>query len=251
VASPKKRKLRDLITDTPTDKQARKATRAFHKGNSLTCAIMCAAVLEGELEILLRKKFKRKDDETWMRLVGEYGPLGSFALKIIAGHAFGLYDEITLKNLNKVREVRNVFAHAKKILTFSEPEIIDYLKTISMPPNPRGKRFNNLQIARSLLKTGDLQGCFICLGVCLSIEIGQTEVRRRRRNMLAKLDETMTLFVQMATAHSVAVPEYIYQLLPQFRHKLSLGNRNAYPTTQSNGEFPSLRYREADEETPQ
>ena len=102
MTSPKKRKLRDLITDTPTYKETRKATKALNKGDPLTCAIMGAALVESHLERLLRPKFKRKDHETWMRLVGEYGPLTSFASKIIAGYAFELYDETTLKNLNKI-----------------------------------------------------------------------------------------------------------------------------------------------------
>jgi hypothetical protein len=220
--SPDRRKLRDLITDTPTAKETRKAIKAFHEGPPLICAIMGAAVIEGDLERLLRPKFKRNDHQTWMRLVGEYGPLGSFGAKIIAGHAFGLYDDITLRNLNKIRDIRNVFAHSKKPLTFNEQEIIKHLNTISMPSNQRSKRFKNLQLARLALKDNDPQTCFICLGACVIIDmqlIEQRRMKQQRYTTLRKLGKTMRRFVDMATANSVAVPEYIYQLLPRLPRK--------------------------------
>ncbi|MGE0062874.1 MAG: hypothetical protein AB7T86_12455 [Xanthobacteraceae bacterium] len=61
--------------------------------HAIVTGILGGVLVEHQLDALLRDKFKRRDDATWEQLVGENGPLRSFHTKIIAGHAFGIYDD--------------------------------------------------------------------------------------------------------------------------------------------------------------
>ena len=85
-------------------------------------------MVEHELETLLRSRFKRKDDKTWAMLVAENGPLNSFSSMILAGYALGIYDESMRNDLHIVRNIRNAFAHSKRLIHFDNPLIVKELE---------------------------------------------------------------------------------------------------------------------------
>lgn len=125
----KKPKLRDYsIRATPEEIEALRKAVAARK-DPLTCAILGSVMVEHELDRLLRNKFARKDDETWEILVSEKGPLSSFNSKIIAGYAFKLFDDRMHHDLNVLREIRNAFAHSRRLLDFSDPLILNKLSS--------------------------------------------------------------------------------------------------------------------------
>ena len=104
------------------------------QGHPISTAILGAVMVEHELDILLRRKFQRKDDDTWATLVAETGPLSTFGRKIIAGYAFKLYDDKTKFDLDVIREIRNAFAHSRKIIDFDDRLVVQKLissKTLS------------------------------------------------------------------------------------------------------------------------
>jgi DNA-binding MltR family transcriptional regulator len=145
LASPGKPKLRALIGQAPSDAEEDELRAAFSHGRPLEIAIFSQALIEHQLEKLLRRRFNKKDDSTWARLTDDGGPLGTFSAKLTVGFAFGLYDEITLRNLNKIREIRNVFAHSKRLLTFNEPAIVKALKELSLPPKTNTQKYKHLK----------------------------------------------------------------------------------------------------------
>jgi DNA-binding MltR family transcriptional regulator len=51
------------------------------------------------------------------------GPLATFSAKIRLGYALGIYGRKTRHDLDVVREIRNAFAHAQKVITFENQEI--------------------------------------------------------------------------------------------------------------------------------
>lgn len=153
-------KVRDLSRQTPSADQLTATEDAFRQGTSLACAILGSALLEHELEHDLRRLFKNNDDETWRRLTTEDGPLGTFSAKIVAGRAFGLYDETVFKNLNLVRGIRNAFAHSKRMLTFEEPAIRQQLRRISLPEEKYSLSYKYLSLS---LSESDARNAFILL----------------------------------------------------------------------------------------
>jgi len=63
------------------------------------------------------------DSSTREQLVSPEGPLGTFSQKIHLGRALGIYGEQTYYNLDMVRHIRNVFAHAHRPITFETKEV--------------------------------------------------------------------------------------------------------------------------------
>jgi hypothetical protein len=131
----KKPSLRGLSRRRPTKEESQAAAQAFFATDSppIVAAIFGQALIETELEGLLREKFRHKDENTWSELTGEKGPLSTFHSKIIAAYAFGLIDETTRKNLNIVREIRNAFAHSKRLIDFDDQAVLNTLAGVMVP----------------------------------------------------------------------------------------------------------------------
>jgi hypothetical protein len=72
-------------------------------------------------------------------------PLSGMNQKIIAGYALGHYDDVLRENLNIVRNIRNVFAHAKKIVIFDHPLIVAELAKVSLPEQKRSDMHRSLK----------------------------------------------------------------------------------------------------------
>ena len=90
--------------------------------HSIVTAILGCVIVEHDLDVLLRRRFKRNDDETWKSLQDEKGPLQTFYSKIVLGYAFKIYDEKVVKDLNIIRTIRNAFAHSRMLLNFEHPK---------------------------------------------------------------------------------------------------------------------------------
>jgi DNA-binding MltR family transcriptional regulator len=159
----KKLKLRDLSRLPPT-REEQDALRAFldERAPPVAAAILGAVMVEHELDTLLRKRFSRKDDDTWAEMVADTGPLHSLFAKITAGYAFGIYNEKFRDDLHIVRNIRNAFAHSKKLIAFDHELIVDELKKMQIS-----------QVRRALKKprsAAELQQIYINL--CMELTIG-------------------------------------------------------------------------------
>ena len=189
LASPGKPKLRSLITQSPSNEEITAVRAAFDNGTPLEMAILAQAIIEHELETLLRAKFKKKDDSTWTRLTNHGAPLGTFSNKLIAGFAFGLYDEITLRNMNTVREIRNVFAHSKRLITFSEPAIVRALKEVSLPEKAATSKYKRLSwLAKDAQVDPKWAFQILCYIIFLDLSRAKTRLyRAQTRSMMSSI----------------------------------------------------------------
>jgi DNA-binding MltR family transcriptional regulator len=190
-----KPKLRSLIGQSPSDDEIRAVRNTFAYGTPLEAAIFSQAIIEHHLEQMLRAKFKRKNDATWARLTNDGAPLGTFSNKLIAGLAFGLYDESSFRNLNKIREIRNVFAHSKRLITFEEPTIVQALKGLSLPTKTTTRKYEALkevsENADKNSKRAFRSLCFILYVELLdkrsrSLKATSSNIVRAKRKALAK-----------------------------------------------------------------
>lgn len=87
-------------------------------------AIFMAANVERELEaLLLAAVLKRSDNETKDRLLDRDGALATFYGNIHLGYALELYNKETLSNLDRIRNLRNTFAHAAIPLRFDHRRV--------------------------------------------------------------------------------------------------------------------------------
>jgi len=119
----------------------------------LVTAILGQALVESQLDILLRNHFSRRDETTWEALTDEPGPLSSFQRKITAAYAFGICDEIIRDGLNTIRRIRNAFGHSRRPIDFANEFVIQKLRTISLPTRKRTQVYKNLSLVHQIANT--------------------------------------------------------------------------------------------------
>jgi hypothetical protein len=134
----RKAKLRDLSRVQIASDELTALIDAFGEGeHPVATAILGAALIEHDLERLLRSKLKHKDDETWAMLTDYRGPLNSFHSMILIGYALGIYDKNIRNDLTVVRNIRNAFAHSKKLIKFDHPAVVEGLQKATRSVDPK------------------------------------------------------------------------------------------------------------------
>ncbi len=179
----KKLKLRDLSRLHPTYEERLKLWDQIGKRQPpIVTAIIGQALLENELDQLLRPHFTRRDDETWAKLTNEIGPLATFNAKIITAHAFGICNDVVRDGLNTVRQIRNAFAHSKKPLDFSHELIIREIKVVTLPAGKRTQLYKSLSDVRDTAteSQGGAQGSYVMLCLAIETELLKTQTRRHK-----------------------------------------------------------------------
>jgi DNA-binding MltR family transcriptional regulator len=89
-----------------------------------------AAILDSQLERVLKKAMKPLPEKFYRRLFQSFGPLSDFASKILMARALGIITVEVYDELEKLRHIRNAFAHSSKILTFESMEIASKLSAL-------------------------------------------------------------------------------------------------------------------------
>ena len=179
-----KKTLNDLTRQRPTKEEREAARQAFSAADSspIVAAILGQALIEPFLEDLLREKVRH----AWSEL--ENGPLFSFESKIIAAYALELIDDTTRKNLDTIRQIRNAFAHSKRLIDFDDQAVLSALTKV------RGVRI-----------TGNGRQFF--LGLCEEtvLELKRRATERQDRKLAALRAEQLTLlgsFLRSVHSHT-------------------------------------------------
>ena len=98
--------------------------RTDDRGMVLVASALLEQLLEDAILVSCIKKFEAKD---WRnRLFGadsDGAAISGFHAKVLLGHALGIYGEGLRQDLDRIRRIRNVFAHAKAPLGFRSPII--------------------------------------------------------------------------------------------------------------------------------
>lgn len=165
----KKPSLRDLSRMEPSNEEWKAIIDEIFKAPPVVAAIWGVAIVDNELEHLLRKRIPRKDEETWKRLTEENGPFSTFYKKIMLGYAFRFYDKTLEENFHIVRKIRNTFAHARKPITFDHELVVAELKKVKLPRAKRSRLYGSLKIVKSL--TGGPSTAYANLCVILGTEL--------------------------------------------------------------------------------
>lgn len=174
-----KPKLRDLSKRPVTREDEQALLQAFLSGSSpIVAAILGQAMVEYELEKLIRTRFKNVSDETWEEMTGDRGPLNTFSQKISAGFAFGFFDEVLRSHLDLIRNIRNVFAHAKLLVDFNDPIILGELKKVKFPSQKRSKF---ARLVKEIHSASDGKQAYQALRLSVAIVL----LRRGTRMMVA------------------------------------------------------------------
>ena len=101
------------------------------------CVIFSAAMLEKELESLLRE-YCRKDSASVKKIVDPlfqvYAPFSTLSAKIQICYALGFIHVDLYKSLKLIRKLRNDFAHEKTPVSFQSPKYQPRLKRSKSSP---------------------------------------------------------------------------------------------------------------------
>lgn len=92
--------------------------------NDRVAAIACAAWLDDMLGAAISTKFIRLGED-WKKSIfdSQGAPLSTMSGKIRIGYALGVFGPKTRADLDKIREVRNKFAHSSGALSFNDPAL--------------------------------------------------------------------------------------------------------------------------------
>jgi len=116
--------LKRMMRDTPGSDEI-KAILAdlFSEKNDQAFAVTIAAILDGVVERTVRKKLVCLNKREEKELFDGTGPLATFSARIRIGYALGLFDRFIRDDLETIREIRNAFAHTKKVISFDSAEV--------------------------------------------------------------------------------------------------------------------------------
>jgi DNA-binding MltR family transcriptional regulator len=136
-------------------------------------ALTGAAALERNIENAIRSKLQRLSKRHFEELFAENSPLGTFSAKIKIGFAMELYGLKTKTDLEHIREIRNIFAHAERPITFATKRIRDLCHNLHVPNQfPIDAKWQDLSYKRTAYSKFKLS-----VDV-LTIEIGALSKRR-------------------------------------------------------------------------
>jgi hypothetical protein len=116
--------LRKLIKEFPPPADITAILDGMREDPDRSAALVGAAILESGLERILIHNLKVKTAELKEQLFQLRGPLGDFSSKISMAVAYGFISEAYGGELQIIRKMRNVFAHAITTVSFDTPEIV-------------------------------------------------------------------------------------------------------------------------------
>ena len=121
----KRASLYDLSRDSLRPEHQDEYVKELNGESDRAAALVAAADVDYWLIMLLRSKlsYKLTDIERNDLLYGKRAPLSDFSARISIAYGFGLIHSDERDDLNRIRHIRNAFAHAVISLTF-EHELI-------------------------------------------------------------------------------------------------------------------------------
>ena len=142
-----------------------------------SAAILVASQVDEVLGGLIESNLEKKSEATLRALYGSGGALSTFYAKIHLGYAMGFYDEETRDDLEVIRRVRNVFAHAHRPIDFKATKVAKEcrkFKIINDQNHPMAKTLD----WTSYRNPGNLdRDSFVMTALSLSIYFAATSVR--------------------------------------------------------------------------
>lgn len=141
------------MKDSATSKALKRLTRtklgkdhilefqiAILKDTDRSVAISLGSIVEDGLKAALMRRMPQLTQEE--TLFGPDAPLGNFSAKIRLAHALGILGPGPRNDIDRIREVRNAFAHTMVPLSFDTKEVNDVCKLLApngLPPEMQGR----------------------------------------------------------------------------------------------------------------
>lgn len=133
------RSLRKLTQGLPTRDEMNEGLSRLSDESDYTTVIVGTALVETALRLSIRARMNPNltsaDEQS---LFEGDAPLGTFSSKIRIAFAFEVLDSDLRDEVNKLRAVRNAFAHSSRVLDFGTSEVADVCKNLILPEYDTG-----------------------------------------------------------------------------------------------------------------
>jgi DNA-binding MltR family transcriptional regulator len=108
--------------------------KEFYGGSARSVVILQAAMVEVALEKAIQKKMRKDIPKEVLERLFEYdGPIGNFSSKTTIAYAFGILGTTARHDLDLIRLMRNQFAHCRKAMDFSTPQVAAVCEHLLIP----------------------------------------------------------------------------------------------------------------------
>src|SRR5215211_4864291 len=116
--------LHDLSRQIPTPDELKAFFDSVKDMDGRAAALILASLVDNNLEACIGLRFvrlgKRRFDNMFRN---PRAPLGSFSSRIAVAYALGIIDGEARCQLDRIRDIRNAFAHAMLVISFDDPLI--------------------------------------------------------------------------------------------------------------------------------
>lgn len=119
----KKRTLRTLSSEVPAPETVEQVLLHLHGRQDREAAIVGASLVESALQERLLRSFDSAAGGLEQCLFEDRGPLSDFNSKILVAQAFAVIPDRLAEDMQRIRKIRNCFAHARIDVGFDEPLI--------------------------------------------------------------------------------------------------------------------------------
>lgn len=132
VSRMKQRSLRQFFNQRASEQDMVEIATDLQAMQDRPAAIVAGALVEDALQYTIEANIAKLSRKEHDALFLGFGPLATFSAKIRIARAFKLLDKEQTADLTAIRDIRNVFAHARITIKFDTPEIADQIDGIKI-----------------------------------------------------------------------------------------------------------------------
>jgi len=144
--SREKADVKTLSSEVPAPETVEHVLLHLHNRQDREAAIVGASLVESALQERLLRSFDSADGGLEQNLFENRGPLSDFNSKILVAQAFAVIPDRSAEDLQRIRKIRNCFAHARVEVGFEEPLVAKEVRELAaavavrsvMESNPDG-----------------------------------------------------------------------------------------------------------------
>ena len=128
--------LKKLRAENPESDEILGRLMALQTEPDYVAAIVAPSLVEHTLQLALLAKFVplSESQQNALFIDAQNGVLSSLGVKNRIAHAIGLYGQSTFSDLDRLRSVRNTFAHTKMAIKFDTPEVAAVCRQFELLP---------------------------------------------------------------------------------------------------------------------
>lgn len=137
--------LKRLLKGRPTDEEVGTIFFEMAEDGARGCVLAGTSFIEDVLQGAVAYRFGHLSAKELKDLFEGTAPLSTYSAKIKIAYAMGIIGKRTRHDLEKLRELRNAFAHSTRRLTFDLPEIANIIDGLNALKDVTGGEGYNSQ----------------------------------------------------------------------------------------------------------